>query len=96
MASSAGGSREIGSFARARDYVADADGEEPAVGDELRERRHQAFPLCLVDRVAVETLACLAGTALSSSPVRLAGGWALPRHQRGVSNAELATAADDL
>jgi hypothetical protein len=36
-----------------------------------------------------------AGTALSSSAVQLAGGWALPRHQRRVANTGLATAPDD-
>jgi hypothetical protein len=36
-----------------------------------------------------------AGTALSSSPVRPAGGWALPWHQRSVANTKLPTAADD-
>jgi hypothetical protein len=36
-----------------------------------------------------------ARTALSSSPVRPAGGCALPRHQPGVTNTERATAADE-
>jgi hypothetical protein len=44
--------------------------------------------------ISRRSLAC--ANVLSSSPVQPVGGWALPRHQRGVANTELATAADDL
>jgi hypothetical protein len=39
------------------------------------------------------SLACGNGTLVVA--IRPAGGWALPRHQRGVANTELATAADE-
>jgi Transposase, Mutator family len=65
-------------------------GRGPPIG--RRQRRLDAHGLGAVSEFAMlgRWLACENGTLVS--PVRLAGGCALPRHKRGVVNTELATA----